>query len=203
MEAYPLHWPVGRPRTQRSERSRFDVGAAQARDDLLNEVRLLGGGNMVISTNIPLRNDGLPYAKYHGKEPEDTGVAVYFSYKGQPMCFSCDRWDKVRDNMRAIQKTIAAMRGIVRWGTGDMVQQTFTGFALLEAPKKHLWYEVLKCYCDASPEDVKLSYRTMLKATHPDHGGSAEAFQEVQEAWKEYCGLKGENHSSTTKGTKR
>jgi hypothetical protein len=31
------------------------------------------------------------------------------------MCFACDRWDSVGDNVYAITKTIKALRGIERW----------------------------------------------------------------------------------------
>jgi hypothetical protein len=47
------------------------------------------------------------------------------------MCFACDRWDSVADNVQAIRKTIEALRGIERWGTGDMVQRAFAGFVAL------------------------------------------------------------------------
>jgi hypothetical protein len=129
VEAHPLAWPSGKPRTHNPQRSRFDVSLATARDALLHEIRLLGGTLPVLSTNIPLRNDGLPYANH--RQPDDKGVAVYFTLKGQQMCFCCDRWDVVADNVQAVRKTIEALRGIERWGTGDMVQQAFTGFVAL------------------------------------------------------------------------
>tara|TARA_B100001123_G_scaffold390883_1_gene468824 strand:+ start:231 stop:797 length:567 start_codon:yes stop_codon:yes gene_type:complete len=183
MEAYPLQWP-NRPRTPRPQRSRFDVQSGYARDCLVDEIRRLGGKNVVISTNIKLRQDGLPYAS--AKEPDDSGVAVYFQYKGQSMCFACDKWDLVRDNMQAIRKTIEALRGIERWGTGEMVQQAFNGFALLEAPRSVLWHEVLGVSKLADQFEVKTAYRQKLKETHPDTGGSAEDFEKVQIAWRQY-----------------
>jgi hypothetical protein len=79
---------------------------------------LLGGRNAALSTNIPLRRDSLPMAHY--KVPADKGVAVYFTYKNRQMCFACDAWDKIEDHMQAVWKTIEGLRGIARWGTGDM-----------------------------------------------------------------------------------
>lgn len=125
-EAHPLHWPEGRARTRRRQRSRFDVTFAQARDALSDEIHRLGGRYMVLSTNVALRRDNLPYANQ--PEPDDTGVAVYFERNGKQMCFACDRWDRVKDNIRAIQKTIEAMRGIERWGTGEMMDRAFSAF---------------------------------------------------------------------------
>ena len=34
---------------------------------------------------------------------------------------ACDKWDSIRDNLHAVAKTIEALRGIDRWGTGEMV----------------------------------------------------------------------------------
>jgi hypothetical protein len=45
---------------------------------LLNEIKLLGGRLPVISTNVRLRRDGLPYANDH--VPDDKGAAVYFQF---------------------------------------------------------------------------------------------------------------------------
>ncbi len=98
-EAYPLQWPDHRPRAKRRERARFDTTQHIAQLSLLNEIRRLGGTHSVISTNLQLRNDGMPYASR--RAPDDPGVAVYFSYKDRPVCFACDRWDRVQDNMPA------------------------------------------------------------------------------------------------------
>jgi hypothetical protein len=135
MKAYPLYWPEGRPRLSAKlrERSRFETLPGRARDDILYEIRLLDGRNVTVSTNIKLRSDG----QHQGgqKEPIDPGAAVYFDLHGRLYCFSCDRWDRVKDNMRAIAKTIGAIRGIKRWGASDMMEAAFRGFEALPAPK--------------------------------------------------------------------
>jgi hypothetical protein len=51
------------------------------------------------------------------------------------MCFACDKWDQVHDNIYAVGNTIEALHGIERWGTDDTVEQAFTGFAALPSPK--------------------------------------------------------------------
>lgn len=91
-EAFPLHWPPGRPRTDHPQRSRFDVTLARARDGLFHELFLLGVRYPVLSTNLSLRRDGLPYARQ--SQPDDTGVAVYFEWNDRQMAFCCDRWDR-------------------------------------------------------------------------------------------------------------
>src|SRR3546814_9253748 len=112
--AYPLSWPLGRKRTPscQTTRSRFDTSFAQARSNLVQEIDRLGARRPILSTNVELRIDGLPYA--NRAEPSDRGVAVYFTHKGRDMAFACDRWDKVGDNIHAIAKTIEALRGIAR-----------------------------------------------------------------------------------------
>ena len=112
-EAFPLQWPASRPHTPTPARSRFDTSQDRAQRTLVDEVRRMGGSNLVISTNIELRRDGLPYAGR--REPADKGVAVYFDYRKRPMCFACDRWARIGDNIYAIAKTIEALRGIERW----------------------------------------------------------------------------------------
>lgn len=181
-EAYPLQWPAGRPRTQRPTRSRFDTQMSYARDQLMNELHLLGARNIVLSTNIPVRQDGLPYA--NARQPDDPGAAVYFSYKGQQMCFACDRWDLVKDNVQAVRKTIEALRGIERWGTGDMVQAAFTGFQALPAPmamQMH-WSQILGVKISATVDEIEAAYRKLAKEHHPDTGGDPEKMARINEA---------------------
>jgi hypothetical protein len=178
-EAFPLAWPSNKPRTRNPQRSRFDVSLATARDCLLHEIRLLGGTLPILSSNIPLRLDGLPYANH--RQPDDKGVAVYFTLNRQQMCFCCDRWDSVADNFQAIRKTIEALRGIERWGTGDMVQQAFTGFVLLPAPTSA--WEILGLKPGASADQIEKAHRDKARRWHPDHeGGSHEEMARLNAA---------------------
>lgn len=183
--AYPLQWPDGRPRTPAHRRGKaaFTSTFAVARDNLLGEVRRLGGRNLVISTNVPLRQDGLPYANY--RRLDDEGVAVYFTYSGKQMCFACDRWDKVEHNMHAIVKTIDALRGVARWGTGDMMAAAFTGFTALPAPgAPRGWREVLGIPPGiTSIGIVRAAYKALAMKHHPDRpGGSHDSMTELNAA---------------------
>jgi len=191
IDAYPLCWPTGRKRTDRWNRedARFDTSFARARDNIIREVTLLCGRyrdpRVIISTNIALRRDGLPLAGQ--RAPEDVGVAVYFTYKGKQRCFACDRWKLIEDNMQGICKTIEALRGIARWGTGDMMEAAFTGFTALEAPgaKKH-WRAVLGINGTASLDEIKAAFRRLASERHPDRaGGSTAAMSELNIAMAE------------------
>jgi hypothetical protein len=180
-EAYPLQWPAGRPRANYQERSRFKTTIGKATRDLMHEIRLMGAVAPVLSTNMRLRNDGLPYSNQ--RQPDDRGVAVYFTHKKRQMCFACDRWDKIEDNIDAIAKTVAALRGIERWGSGSMVEQAFTGFVALPPPASAKSpYEVLGVSPGATDEEVDAAYRQKAKAAHPDAGGSDSAMHELNEA---------------------
>lgn len=181
-QAHPLAWPAGRPRTKRAELARFGTSRARARDGLMNELRLLAAKQIVLSTNVPLRRDGLPYASL--REPDDTGVAVYFLWKGRQKCFTCDRWDKVQDNLQAVRLTIAAFRGLDRWGTGDMVEAAFVGFDALPAPAGTMWHEILGVSVEATRDEIELAFRRKASEAHPDTGGSHAAMTAVNEARK-------------------
>jgi len=183
IEAYPLYWPENWSRTapHHRQRSRFNTSMGMARDGLLYEARLLSGRNIVLSTNVPVRRDGLPYAS--AREPDDPGVAVYFDLNGEQRCIPCDKWDLVRDNLRAVEKTIGALRGLDRWGAKEMVDAAFRGFAALPPPGGH-WTEVLGVAHDATPDQIKSSYREKAKVLHPDAGGSVDQFQALQDAFK-------------------
>jgi hypothetical protein len=153
VEAYPLHWPPGRGRTASGRRQRADFGRVktetrswgngqsstfarrerltigQARDRLRDELRRLNASKVVVSTNLRLRLDGDVYANQ--KEPEDPGVAVYFHRDGKALAIAIDLWDRVADNLAAVAKSIEAIRGLDRWGGGQMVSAAFTGFKAL------------------------------------------------------------------------
>lgn len=192
-EAYPLHWPAGRARTERwrRERAKFDVTFARARDNIVQEIGRLAGRypdpQVVISTNIALRRDGLPLAGQ--RQPDDPGVAVYFLYKKRQMSFACDRWEKIEHNMQAIAKTIEALRGIARWGTGDMLEAAFTGFTALPPPsasapavqaKRH-WRDVFGTAV-RTRADLQEVYRRLAAAFHPDRGGDPAKMAELNAA---------------------
>jgi hypothetical protein len=178
IDAYPLSWPFGKKREKNPQRSRFNVSFMTARDELMNEIYRMGGLFPVLSTNIPLKRDGMPYAGQ--KEPDDRGIAVYFTLKGQQFCFACDRWDKTGDNIQAIRHTISALRGIDRWGTGDMVQQAFNGFVALPPPDDPFY--VLGIRRGASKEEINAAYKEKAKLFHPDLGGSQEDMQRINAA---------------------
>lgn len=182
---FPLQWPAGYARTQKPKRSAFKVTPGAAQDELLSEVKRLGGKNLIVSTDQVLNNDGS--IRMSAKEPSDKGVAIYFDYKGKPVALCCDQYNEMRDNLYALAKSINAIRGIERWGVSDFLERAFTGFtALPEAGVKKHWHEVLGVSPFASFEFVKYAWREKIKYAHPDAGGNAEKFNEINSAYEEY-----------------
>lgn len=193
LTAYPLYWPEGRPRTPAAERrvnTAFKTTFSQARDNCLAEVRRLGGVETVVSTNVRLRRDGQAEAVDFGKPIKaDNGAAVFFKRKGKELSFACDRWTHVQDNMHAISLTIQALRGIARWGTGDMMEAAFRGYMALPAPGESgasEWHRVLGVPINSTAEQVRDAYRILAVKHHPDRGGEVELFHRLQKAYEQF-----------------
>lgn len=180
VEAYPLSWPDGWKRTQRRRRAPFKTGFGDARNYLFDELRRMGGKRIVLSTNVPLRNDGMPRANM-APDGRDHGVAVYFQWKEKSMVLACDRFDRIHDNIHAIAKTIDALRGIDRWGASDMMERAFSGFKQLAAENAgESWWSILFCSPTASLEDVEAAFRREAKVTHSDiPGGDTARMQKL------------------------
>lgn len=191
VDAYPLSWPVGWARSKSRARAAFaDHTLAQARDVILHELFLLGvrgASQVVFSTNVELRRDGLP--RSGRRTPDDPGAAVYFILNGQPKVLACDRWTRVEDNLWAIGLHIEAIRGQQRWGVGT-VDQAFAGYPALPVPGTN-WWEVLKVDKNANEETLRYAYRFAVKRSHPDAGGNQEEFLRIQKAWEQLCKEKG------------
>lgn len=186
-QRYPLTWPAGWPRTPTHRRtySAFKTTTDKAFREVMDELGRMGARAVIVSSNLKLRNDGYPYANQ--PRNDDEGIAIYFTRKGKDYVLACDKFSKREDNLRAIAKTIDAMRGIERWGSSDLLERAFSGFAQLAAPTDvRQWWEVLKVPADAHPDNVAAAYRRLRSEHHPDRGGDANEFNAVQLAWDQY-----------------
>lgn len=186
-EASPLQWPNGWSRTENPNRSRFDnPSIAQASDKITNEMRLFGGSDLIISSDLRLKKDGMPYSNQ--RTPEDQGVAVYFIWDNVQKVIACDSFDKIGCNLWAIAKTIEAMRGIDRWGCSEIINKAFTGFTALpenaSESNYQSWWEILKFPKDANEKEIKAAYRILSKRFHPDIIGHSEIFLKVKNAYE-------------------
>lgn len=195
--AYPLSWPEGWPRTAPATRkpSPFLRPASYAARrhsmeessrELANELSRLGASKVVLSTNVKIRIDGLPYSGQ--AQPADPGAAVYFERKGRPVTLACDKWNRVEDNVWAIAKHIEALRGQQRWGVGTL-DQAFRGYTALPAVGESSasdWWKILGVPVNSNPDQVRFAYRVLVKKHHPDRGGDPEMFHRLQRAMERF-----------------
>lgn len=193
--AYPLTWPTGWKRTPKHKvtRSRFGTYRSSERQlappstwkaiqSLQRELNLLGAREVVISTNLRLRNDGYPMSSQ--REPEDRGAAVWFTLNQKPRVLACDKWSTVGENLYAVSMHIGAIRGQERWGVGTL-DQAFTGYAALPAETGKHWTSVLGLTLGASREMIEQTYRNLARVAHPDAGGDRGEFEKLTNARRE------------------
>jgi hypothetical protein len=194
---YPLAWPVGWPRSKMRAPARYQVDAARARKQLVEELRKMGAKSVIISSNAALGVNGMPKAT---DRPSDSGVAVYWTdSKNVERVIACDRWHLVQDNIRACGLAIEALRQLDRTGASEIIERAFAGFKALPASTsgghsipsqnaKRPWRDVL-CVREDKPSHtaLKIWYRHASMETHPDRGGTVEAFNEVTRAYEEGC----------------
>lgn len=194
-EPFPLQWPEGWARTNAADRTRSRFGVrgqvsfSQVRTELLHELDLLGAANAIITSDLPVRHDGLPYAT--NRLDGDPGIAVWFVLDDKERVFPCDKWRSHAENMQAIAKSIEALRGLERWGVGDVVTRAFSGFnALPPGPSPEparSWREVLGgVWPELARAELlviaRARHRAAIRTAHPDAGGSHELAAELNAA---------------------
>jgi hypothetical protein len=138
--------------------------------------------NVIISTNVPLRLDGMPRSD---KEPGDPGAAVYWKKndKQAMRCMAIDRYVRVADNLAAISATLEAMRAIERHGGGTILERAFLGFAALPEKASQHWRETLGVtLAQPTLQHIEDRFRTLAQLHHPDKGGDRNKFEEIVQA---------------------
>jgi hypothetical protein len=201
--AFPLAWPFGWKRTppgqrrrakfgktmaptvERSWRQHADITIADATARLLDELGRMGVSrrDVILSTNLKLRGDGLPLSAQ--RMPDDPGAAVYWHGGREHRCLAIDHYDKVEHNIAALAATIEAMRAIERHGGAQILDRAFSGFTALPAPgAARTWREVLEIPPGVKPtlDEIQQAYRSLASKAHPDKGGSDAAMSELNAA---------------------
>lgn len=204
-EAYPLFWPVGWKRTSAHGRTRAKFGKRQFVDRGQNsEGQQLGwhtkgalsisqgtervlkvldqmgyNRSVIISSNLALRNDGLPRSGQ--RAPDDPGVAVFWGNGDKARCIAVDQYDRVADNLAAIAATLEAMRAIERHGGAAILERAFTGFVALPAPEQ-AWQTLGLDTSRPTREQVDDAYRRLAMKHHPDRGGDASEMARINAA---------------------
>lgn len=184
-QAFPLHWPVGFPRTKTTVKSRFGTSLTGAVNNVQDQIRRFGKDtdrqitNVVISSNVTLMNP----------RPQDPGIAVYFRWDGIDCCIAVDRYPKVEDNLQSVAVIIEADRTKMRHGGLNIVRAAMRGYASLPPPKgpdgqlAPPWWQVLGFKNEkVSLTDAEAAYRAAVKTAHPDRGGDAARFNQITDA---------------------
>jgi hypothetical protein len=181
-----LSWPEGWKREKFRKSASFKrydqkLSVMDGIQRVLRELSLMGisRDDVIISTNVALRLDGLPRSDQ--ANPADPGAAVYWQKKGKPMrTMALDKYDRVADNLAAIAATLEAMRAIERHGGAAILDRAFTGFAALPAHASETWREVLGVTL-ARPTlaHIEERFRTLAQVHHPDKGGDRAKFEEI------------------------
>jgi len=190
---YPLAWPEGWKRTPSYQRKTARFGRAgraltliDGLQRVLDELEKLGirQDDVIISTNLLTRLDGLPRSGQ--SRPADSGVCVYWqkSQKEPMRCMAIDRYTEVADNLGAIAATLDAMRAIERHGGAAILDRAFTGFMALPAPAAAAsWRVVLELGIGLPTEyEINTAYRRLASKHHPDKGGDPAKMAELNAA---------------------
>lgn len=150
----------------------------------MEELRLMMARDVVISSNVPVRADGQPYAAR--RIITDPGVAVYFTLRGKPLVMARDAFWRPEDNLRSICLTIRALRAIERNGGAFMMSRAFDGFTSLPPPESQAstpgWASTLGVPPHATEEEIMARWRELAKKHHPDNGGSDAMMAELNRA---------------------
>jgi len=179
VQAYPLHWPPGFPRTKNREQSRFRTGLDAAMKNVQASLRNFAADSgrkledAIMSSNVTLTENN----------PADCGVAVWFRWDNTQLCIAVDRYNSIPQNLQAVHHILEARRVELRHGSLHLVRASFAGFKALPAPSGEHWSDVLQVKRTATRDEIEDGYRKLAKYRHPDlPGGSDQAMARLNNA---------------------
>lgn len=152
---------------------------------LERELRMLGGEDVILQMEVgesDIRLDGWIRAN---ARPRGPGVILSFESDHGPLSYPCDTFTDWQANVRAIALALEALRKVSRYGVGQHGEQ-YRGWKALPATISGGPHAVLARHAGVSEDDVRRDaakvYRRAARSAHPDAGGTAEAWNEVQDA---------------------
>jgi hypothetical protein len=172
----------------RQKRSAFRAGYHATLDDLDRELAAIKANEITIEIDLDpkdIRNDGWPRSS---ARPASSAVIVSFHSKHGRCSMPCDRFDAWEDNLRAIAKTLHALRDADRYGVTKSGEQ-YRGWTQLPPPTAKESYPTdaecgLARLADLTVEQVRSNprsaYLRAAKLHHPDHGGTYKNFLDVR-----------------------
>lgn len=200
VEPLPAMWPGVRTLSHQRKRSPFKSNWGSTLQLLEREIDMLNGKDVRLALSVrpdQIRIDGGVYASARIQDP---ATILSFRASADRLSFPCDRFAWWEDNVRAIALALEALRAVDRYGVQqgrqyqgfkalpsstsvpDGVTQILSGIGSLAAA-----IDVLTRYGPQirpfDLEHTRLMLRTARAKAHPDvHGGTAQAFHEVQQA---------------------
>lgn len=179
----PLQWIPHQKRTKFPRRALFgNHSAYKAGNELESELKLLEAKDVIISSDLQVKQDGTLCARQYN---EDMGVVIYFKLKGQDKAMACDKWDKPEHNLWALKLSIAAIRGLERWGGSELLDGLFTGFQALPGPGDIVIVGKQYFSTVENMEDLKILYKKYVKELHPDVGGDPSEFSDMNRQYNQ------------------
>ena len=200
-------WPNDVPQTtyHNRQRSPFLSPWGTTLVDLDRELSQIGARDVIIEIDAPpseIRRDGMPRADARTRSP---GVILTFEKRRrgagatwERFRYPCDTYHDWQDNVRAIAKTLEALRACDRYGVTTNGQQ-YAGFKALPAQSGAVLSveqaaEILRRHSgisllvhDPDFDASRIAFRTARARLHPDSGktnGDLSAWQAVEAAGK-------------------
>lgn len=173
--------------------SPFKVTWEKTLDELEYELEQLRAKDVILETahrDGDVRMNGTVNAS---ATPIHPGVILSFESKHGPLRYYTDAYDVWRANVRAIGLGLVALRAVDRYGISGRGEQ-YTGFARLAAARlamtptraRQVIAELAgldrNALLKAEDEVIAAMFRLAAKRYHPDAGGDAEKFKELNEA---------------------
>lgn len=196
------------PASQRRSRWTFKASWGDTLALLERELSYLDARDVVIEADFreqDLRLDGMPRA--NARQPEDPAIRVSFTSKHGPLVYASDSCAYWQHNVRSIALGLEALRAVDRYGITRRAEQ-YAGWRQIGAgpsivteppmDRERAARILIEAAYPAGGDERELAAlerevaldRTVLdvvarraqRYTHPDMGGSAEAFDRVQRA---------------------
>lgn len=155
-------------------------------DLLERELRMLGAENVVLQLAVQEKDIRIDGRLRANARPSHPGVIVAFDSKYGPLKYPCDTFNLAEANLRAVALALEALRKVDRYGVTKRGEQ-YTGWKQLGdgtgGRTKMTFGEASRFLSEQGG-----SYRAAAKRLHPDAGGDAGLFAQLQEA-REVLGL--------------
>lgn len=203
-----VHPPDWKPARARRPTAPFGAGYQRTLTDLEREIRHLGGSDPFLQADVDdddLRLDGQLRANAQVRHP---GVLLTFDSKDHgTLVYSTDAYHHWHDNLRAIALGLDCLRRVERYGIGSRGQQ-YAGYRELGAAVPGIavgaamtidqaaafiadnsiespisgWPAFTPLQVLTDPSARAAAYRIAARRLHPDTGGDAAQFRQLNEA---------------------